>query len=167
MNVLIAPIAESDLVSFRECLDLVARERKFLALIEAPPLEHMRGFVSENIAKNLPQVVAREGDRVVGWCDILPGWHHALRHCGSVGMGLLPQYRGRGLGQRLLEACLTRAKDVGISRIELEARADNEHALRLYRRMGFEFEGTKRRGMKVDGHYVDTIAMALLLDAGA
>ena len=35
MNVLIAPISESDLVSFRECLDVVARERKFLALIEA------------------------------------------------------------------------------------------------------------------------------------
>ncbi len=167
MTLLATTLSESDLESFRDCLDTVARERKWLALFEAPSLERMRGFVGESIAGGFPQVVAKDAGRVVGWCDIVPGWHDALRHCGSLGMGLLPEYRGKGLGQRLLEACLARAKEVGLTRIELETRADNEPALRLYERMGFEHEGRKRRGMKVNGLYIDTVAMAVLLDAGA
>lgn len=167
MSVFVAPIAEADADSFHACLDAVARERRFLALLEAPPLESLRGFVVDNVAKGVPQVVAKDGARVVGWCDIQPGWPHALRHCGCVGMGLLPAYRGQGIGRRLLEACLVQARQAGITRVELEARADNEDALRLYSRMGFAHEGTKRGGMWVDGQYLDTLAMALLLDAPA
>jgi len=166
-SIRVAPIAEADAGSFHACLDAVARERRFLALLEAPPLASTRGFVADNVAKGVPQVVAKDGPQVVGWCDIRPGWPDTLRHCGSVGMGLLPAYRGQGIGRRLLEACLVAARQAGITRVELEARADNDAALRLYTRMGFAHEGTKRRGMKVDGQYVDTLSMALFLDAPA
>lgn len=161
--VAITPIEIADVESFRACLDEVAREGRFLALLGAPPIEHLRDFVSENVAKRVPQVVAKDGGVVVGWCDISPGWHDTLRHCGSLGMGLLRDYRGRGIGGELLTACLELAKRRGITRVELETRADNEAALRLYRRLGFEYEGMKRRGMRVEGVYQDTIAMALLL----
>lgn len=164
MTILIKPIAESDIESFRECLDTVARERKFLALLEAPSVENVRAFVTQNISAQIPQVVAKEAQRVVGWCDIQPGWHHTLQHCGSLGMGVLPEYRGQGLGQRLLESCIALAREGGITRIGLEARVDNGQALRLYERMGFQAEGVRRNGMKVDGQYIDTVAMALLLD---
>ncbi|MBH9551927.1 GNAT family N-acetyltransferase [Inhella gelatinilytica] len=163
MPLTLHPITPADIPSFHACLDAVAREQRFLALLEAPPLEHMQGFVSDNIARGIPHVVVRDGDQVVGWCDLIPGWHHTLRHCASLGMGLLPTYRGRGLGEALFKACLARAADAGITRIELEARADNEAALRLYRRLGFQVEGTKPRGMRVEGIYYDTIAMGLLL----
>jgi ribosomal protein S18 acetylase RimI-like enzyme len=166
-SVLVVPISEADADSFHVCLDAVARERRFLALLEAPSLESLRGFVAGNVANGVPQVVAKDGARVVGWCDIQPGWPHARRHCGCVGMGLLPAYRGQGIGRRLLEACLAQARQAGITRVELEARADNEVALRLYTRMGFAHEGTKRGGMRVDGQDLDTLAMALLLDAQA
>jgi RimJ/RimL family protein N-acetyltransferase len=164
MKVVITPIAEGDVDSFRACLDTVARERRWLALFEAPPLDDVRTFVRGNIERGHPQVVAKDGERVVGWCDIVPGWHHSLRHVGLLGMGMLPPYRGQGLGRELLAACLALAARAGITRVELEARADNTNALRLYEHAGFEREGTKRRGMKVDGHYVDTIAMSLLIE---
>jgi putative acetyltransferase len=163
MGTTISPITLADVASFRACLDAVAKEQSFLALLEAPPLKKVKAFVAENLAKQVPQVVAKDGEVVVGWCDISPGWHHTLQHCGALGMGLLREYRGRGIGGELLQACLALAKDRGITRVELEARADNEAALRLYRRFGFEYEGTKKRGMRVNGEYQDTIAMALLL----
>lgn len=163
----ITQITESDAESFRACLDAVAREKRFLALLEAPALEEVREFVLRNVRDGVPQVLAKDGDRVVGWCDISPGWHHALRHCGSLGMGVLSSYRGRGLGRRLLRACLDLASAAGVTRVELEARADNEAALELYRRFGFEHEGRKRNGMKIDGQYVDTIPMGLVLDEPA
>ena len=163
LPVAVTPIAVADVASFRACLDAVAREQRFLALLEAPPLERMQAFVADNVAKRVPQVVAKDGQVVVGWCDITPGWLATLRHCGSLGMGLLREYRGRGIGGELLQACLALAKERGITRVELETRTDNEAALRLYRRFGFETEGTKKRGMRVDGVYHDTVAMGLLL----
>ncbi|WP_395686307.1 GNAT family N-acetyltransferase [Caenimonas koreensis] len=162
MAVTITPITLADVESFRECLDSVAREGRFLALLEAPPLANMQQFVAENIAKGVAQRVAKDGDVVVGWCDIMPGWHHTLQHCGSLGMGLLPAYRGQGLGARMLDQCIEQAMRAGITRVELEVRADNHAARRLYGRFGFEEEGTKRRGMRVNGEYFDTVAMALL-----
>ncbi len=164
MKISITPIAESDITSFRECLDMVARERKFLAMLEAPSLDHVRDFVNENIAKNIPQFVAREKNRVIGWCDILPAWHQTLQHCGALGMGILTPYRGQGIGHQLFDACRSHAVECGITRVELEARADNLHAIGFYKKLGFEYEGTKRHGMKVDGQYIDTIVMGLLLD---
>ncbi len=163
MDIEITAITCDDIASFRECLDRVARERRFLALLEAPSLEHMNEFVSNGIRDGVPRVIAKAQEQVVGWCDIQPRWHHTLQHCGSLGMGLLPEFRGCRLGQRLLESCIAIAREAGITRVELETRSDNERALRLYRRAGFEHEGIRRHGMRVDGEYLDTIAMALLL----
>ena len=162
-SVSITPIAISDVESFHACLDAVAREQEYLALTEAPPLEDVRGFVTSNVVSRVPQVVAKDAGLVVGWCDITPGWHQTLRHCGSLGMGVLRAYRGRGIGRELLSACVDLAKAGGMTRVELEARADNLAALELYRRFGFVQEGTRRRGMRVNGEYKDTVAMGLLL----
>jgi RimJ/RimL family protein N-acetyltransferase len=159
----IRTIQMSDVDSFHACLGVVAREGRYLALLDAPPLEQTRGFVSQNIKMNVPQVVAVVDERVVGWCDIQAPWHDTLKHAGSVGMGLLPSHRGQGLGATLLVSCMERAKAVGITRVELEAREDNVRALALYRRLGFTQEGVKARGMRVEGQYVNTVVMALLL----
>lgn len=156
-------IAVEDAESFRACLDAVAREGKFLALLEAPALEEVKAFIRSNVERRVPQVVACAESRVVGWCDIVPGWHHTLRHCGSLGMGLLPAYRGQGLGRLLFDECLRLAVQAGVTRVELEAREDNEPALSLYRKLGFSFEGRKARGMRVNGEYINTIAMSLLV----
>ena len=92
---------------------------------------NVRGFVAENIELGGPQVVARDGPRVVGWCDIVPWWHHTLRHCGALGMGSLAGYRGRGLGNVFLGAGLERAVQARVTRVELKAREDNLRALAL------------------------------------
>ncbi len=163
MSICIEPIRPIDAESFHACLDAVSRERLYLALLEAPSLDDVRAFVAQNVERGVPQVVAREGERVVGWCDIVPGWHHTLRHCGSVGMGLLPTYRGQRLGEALLTHCLKLATQTGITRVELEVRSDNVRAVALYTRLGFRREGLKVRGMRVDGEYVDTLAMSLIV----
>jgi ribosomal protein S18 acetylase RimI-like enzyme len=79
-------------------------------------------------------------------------------------MGLLPDYRGKGLGRRLLDECLDLAASGRVlTRIELEVRVDNERAARAYRAAGFQIEGRKLRRMQVDGQYFDTFVMAKLL----
>lgn len=78
-------------------------------------------------------------------------------------MGVLREYRGQGIGRRLAERTIARAKEIGLERIELEVYASNESAVALYRKLGFTVEGVKRKGRKVDGVYDDVLMMALLI----
>ena len=158
----IAPIVEAHAESFHACLDAVAKERRFLAQYEAPPLERVRGFVCQNVASDAAQFVALDGQTVVGWCDILPHWPHAVKHCGTLGMAVLPPYRGQGIGRRLLQACLAKAKAKGITRVELEVRGDNAAAITLYEKSGFIKEGVKRKALFFDGVYYDALLMSLI-----
>ena len=164
MEIAIVPIAESHATSFRECLDTVAREKRYLAQIEALPLQRIQDFVRDSVANNSVQFVALAGQRVVGWADIFPAWPHAIAHRGSLGMGVLPDYRRQGIGRRLLAACIAKAWTTGITRIELESRADNTAALRLYEQLGFAHEAMKRRAMRFDGVYYDAAEMCLIKD---
>lgn len=160
----VVPITAALAAGFRSCLDTVAREKRFLAQLEAPPLERVQQFVADGIEKDAVQFVALDGERVVGWADIFPDWAHAVVHRGHVGMGVHPHYRGRGLGTRLLSACLAKATARGLTRIELEVRADNADAIHLYHKLGFVEEGRLRHAMRIDGTYFDTLLMARLAD---
>lgn len=162
MDTVIAPIAAEHVASFRAALDHVAREKRYLAMIEAPSVEQVASFVGENITKGVAQFVALSAGEVVGWADIVPARTHGVSHRGSVGMGLLPRFRGRGLGRRLLEECIAKSWSNGLTRIELEVRVDNVNAVSLYEKLGFQREGIKRHGMRIEGEYHDTLAMALL-----
>jgi ribosomal protein S18 acetylase RimI-like enzyme len=159
----IVPIAEEHIPSFHEAVDIVARERKYLAFLEAPPLERAREFVLDNIARRHPQFVAMNEGSVVGWCDIIPNRSRPIySHCGSLGIGLLPQFRGQGLGRKLLETALAAAFDFGMTRIELQVRQDNTNAISLYQGLGFQFEGVHRYAILIDGRFENQFSMALL-----
>ncbi len=164
MNITIAPIATSHCRGFHACLDTVAREKKYLAQIEALPLHRIEGFVQDSVANDSVQFVALDGERVIGWADIFPAWASAVSHRGSLGMGVLPEYRGQGIGRQLLEASIAKAWKKGITRIELEVRADNEHAIKLYEKVGFVHEARKHQAMRFDGVYYDAIQMCLIAE---
>ncbi|KAF2957232.1 hypothetical protein AS159_09380 [Thermotoga sp. Ku-13t] len=53
---------------------------------------------------------------------------------------IYPQYRGKGFGKEMLEYCLDWAKKLGCSTMRLDVEKDNEIAMRLYSKMGFEVE---------------------------
>ena len=159
----IVPIALEHAAGFHACLDAVAKEKRYLAQTQALPVARIEGFVRDSVASDAVQFVALDGASVVGWADIFPAWADAVKHVGSLGMGLLEGYRGQGIGERLLRACLTKAMVKGITRVELEARADNERAIRLYQRAGFLPEAVKRNAMRFDGVYYDAVQMSILL----
>jgi len=70
---------------------------------------------------------------------------------------------GLGIGTRLMETLIDLADNwLGALRLELTVYSDNEAALALYRKFGFEIEGTHRAFALRDGRYVDAIAMARL-----
>ena len=161
---IVRPIRETDAGAFREALDAVCREGKFLAALEAPALENVQKFIASNVKLGHPQFVAEHIGRVVGWCDAIPGEKvSGTAHIGRLGMGIVSDYRGNRIGQRLLEATIELARGVGLEKIELSVYASNVPAICLYRKLGFRDEGLKKRGRLVDGVYDDVLLLALEL----
>ncbi len=161
-TITISPIRIQHIKSFRDTLDTVAREKKYLAFLEAPPLEAVRHFILENLRRDITQYVALDGKKVVGWCDIIWPELPGFAHCGRLGMGLLPAYRGQGLGRRLAETCLADAWHKGLTRIELDVYASNQAAIHLYEQLGFVHEGRKNNARFLDGLYDDILLMAIV-----
>jgi ribosomal protein S18 acetylase RimI-like enzyme len=162
-GVVIRPIVLRDIEQFRDVTNIVMRERAFLAFVEGFPIDEAAAFVARNLRLANPQFVADDDGRIVGWCDIRRETIPVYAHCGHLGMGLHPDYRGRGLGERLIRASLDAARAAGFERIELSVYGENTRAVALYRRVGFVHEGTRVRGKKVDGHYDDVHMMGMLL----
>jgi putative acetyltransferase len=85
------------------------------------------------------------------------------RHAVSLGITVDPGHQGRGVGSAMM-AALTGFADnwAQVLRIELTVWTDNERAIALYRKHGFEIEGRHRAYALRDGRYVDALSMARL-----
>ena len=163
-SVRIVPTAEFHIPGLHAALDEVAKERRYLAFLAAPPFMAIREFSRALMGGAGVQLVAvTEDERVVGWCDIVRVPVEGFDHTGRLGMGLLGPYRGQGIGYRLAEATIAAAREAGMTRIELEVMASNVNAIRLYEKLGFKHEGLKRRARHLDGAWDDNVLMALLV----
>lgn len=162
-DIRIRPIAEADAEGFRQAVGMVGRERIYIRLTDAPESEAALAFVRSNIDSGNPQFVAEHDGEIIGWCDIVRATYEAEKHCGSLGMGIIPGWRERGIGRQLIMAALEAASAAEISRVELTVNADNERAVRLYKSVGFVEEGRKRSARLLEGQFRDVLVMARLL----
>ena len=89
--------------------------------------------------------------------------HAYLTHSGEFGISVRRDWRGRGIGTRLLDALEAWALAHGFRRLELSVFANNVDAVRLYERRGFEREGCRRGAVLIDGAFIDLIEMAKVL----
>jgi GNAT superfamily N-acetyltransferase len=113
-----------------------------LTLLEAQPEPDTLRFVKSNLENGNPMMVALAGGKVIGWCDIRREFFPSRAHRGTLGMGLLPEWRGRGVGRRLLETTLAQARRSGFKR--------------------FVREGIVRDASLIDSVFRDAILMAIV-----
>ncbi|MEQ1652005.1 MAG: GNAT family N-acetyltransferase [Hyphomicrobium sp.] len=158
----IRQIRDEDVESFYAAFSSVVFEHKYLAFLDPPPIEETRAFIRNNIEKGYPQLVAIADGDVVGWCDIIPPDRAVSAHVGILGIALMPDWRGNGLGERLMRAALGAADAFGYLRVELSVFSHNTRAYKLYCKLGFSDEGAKVRGILLDGVFYDEIMMARL-----
>jgi len=163
MSYPIIKISPQYIDSFAQAVDSVARELRYLAFTEGPPREVTEAFVQQNIAENWPHFLALDGDKVIGWCDIASMHRPVFVHSGVLGLGIISEYRGQGIGKRLISTALQAAKDRGLSRVVLTVREQNEIAIQLYKNFGFFQEGRHIKAVKINGNYENHLSMALLI----
>ena len=108
------------------------------------------------------QLVAELDGRIVGQAGL-----HRLAgrrsHAAGIGLGVHDDYCGKGIGSALVKELVDAADNwLDIRRLELAVFSDNAAAIAVYRKFGFEVEGTYRAHSFRDGRYVDSLAMARL-----
>ncbi|MDF2792199.1 MAG: GCN5-like N-acetyltransferase [Neobacillus sp.] len=94
--------------------------------------------------------VAKENDVLIGYLIYLV-------------VGILSEFRGLGVGTKLFKHLEDWAREHSVHRLELSVATRNEAGLRLYKKMGFDIEGTKRHSLFFDGEFVDEYYMSKLI----
>ena len=118
----------------------------------------------QKLEPNSCRLVAVAQGHVVGSAS-LHGAGTSLRrsHVRMLGIGLAPDWQGKGVGRLLIARLLDWADNwAGVLRTELTVHADNERAIALYRAMGFVEEGRHVAYALKDGRYTDALFMARL-----
>ena len=104
-------------------------------------------------------IAAFAGRTLVGECMVRGREPNDLKHTGLLGIVILSEYRGVGLGETLMLEVLREAKRIGIWLVELEVMAINKGAIQLYEKLGFRKVGTVPNKVQRDGRHLDMVTM--------
>ena len=144
------------------------RETHFMARYpeEEQNLEAVRKGLagSESSALNF-EVGAFAGKKLAGEFGVAQVRPHIkYRHRAVMGISVLKDYWGGGLGSFLMQLAVDQAKANGFEQLELGVFSDNARAIHLYEKVGFERYGIQPRAFKLkDGTYRDEIIMVKML----
>ncbi len=126
--------------------------------------EQERNFIeSTNSSKNNCIIVACGGNKIIGNASLGGNNCDRMKHQRTLGISVLKDYWGMGVGSLLLSEIIKFAKSSGTEIITLEVRSDNLRAIGLYEKFGFKKIGQFKGFFKIDGKYVDFDYMNLYL----
>ncbi|WP_328585871.1 GNAT family N-acetyltransferase [Rossellomorea aquimaris] len=114
--------------------------------------------------ENAVILTAEKDGIMIGYLFALGGSAKRTRHSAYLAVGILKEFRGQGAGTSLFEAVEEWAGKHGISRLELTAVTGNTLGIGLYKKRGFEVEGTKRNSLNINGDFHDEYYMSKLLN---
>jgi L-phenylalanine/L-methionine N-acetyltransferase len=119
-------------------------------IVDVPATDHMLvAEINRKVVGNLGLQAASKAQR--------------RRHVASLGMAVHDDYQRRGVGSAMMKAALDLADNwLQYTRIELQVYTDNEGGIALYKKFGFETEGTLKKYAFRNGVMVDAYAMARL-----
>ncbi len=163
MSVEIIYPTEKYLKSFHQALDQVAKEQIYIEMIEAKSFEEVAVFQTKLISNNWPVYYAIKNREVIGWVDISLSSNPRLNHRGHLGMGIVKEFRGQGIGSQLLLQSLKHAKEIGLEKVELSVYISNTAAIKLYKKFGFNEIGVIKNYRKLNDKYFDCIEMEKFL----
>jgi RimJ/RimL family protein N-acetyltransferase len=108
-------------------------------------------------------LIAEDNGNIIGYLFAVGRNPTRVKHSVYIAVGVGENQRGTGIGARLFEALEEWANIQNIHRLELTVMTHNIAGIALYKKMGFEIEGTKRDSLLINGEYVDEYYMSKLL----
>ncbi|MEZ5277312.1 MAG: GNAT family protein [Opitutaceae bacterium] len=168
-EILIREADPEDAAAILAYIDEVAGETDFLGFGRGEfdlDLEKETKYLEEQRdSNNSVYLLAMMDGEIAGTLSYTGGRRARTRHTGELGITVRRRYWGQGIGSLLMESLIAWARSSGVvTKLDLLVRTDNERAIQLYERMGFEREGRIRHAVHIDGVYHDALCMGLILD---
>jgi ribosomal protein S18 acetylase RimI-like enzyme len=168
-EVLLRPLALGDVNALVPFVNRLAKEKKMNRDLGIGSFD---GRVTRKFEKGfLDSIVAAEKERLavtmaafagrelVGECTLRRRERRDTRHTGVLGIVILDEYRGVGVGEKLMAEVLQRARRIGVWLVELEAMEINRGAIHLYEKLGFRRVGVVPGKILRDGRELDIVVM--------
>ena len=160
MNIIVRATEPTDFDAIRETM---AQPRTYAGTLQVPlPSAEMWKKRLAELPAGDHTLVAEVDGKVVGNIGL-----HAIpksrrrAHAAAIGMAVHDAYHGKGVGSALMKAALDLSDNwLQYTRIELTVYVDNAAAIALYKKFGFEIEGTHKQYAFRNGVYVDSYSMA-------
>lgn len=132
-------------------------ERNFTVKKEKEFLQNMQKSIIEKM------FLCEIENKIVGICSIEGVNKIRIKHRVDLAITVLKNYWGNKIGEKLIDYAIEYCKSNSIKKIELTVRIDNERALKLYKKFGFEIEGEIKKFIYFGGNYYNCYFMGLLL----
>lgn len=160
MDLTIRAMRESDAADIFEIYNQPSFRLGTLAL-PFESFETVRKWAEPRSPRDLHLAAEAQG-RLVGAAALRP-FYGRRAHAAEFWIAVHDEVAGRGVGSRLLAAVIDTADNwLNVLRIEMTVFTDNDRAIALYRKFGFEIEGTHRAASFRNGRYDDVHCMARL-----
>ncbi|WP_413581232.1 N-acetyltransferase family protein [Bdellovibrio sp. HCB288] len=154
-----APALRSMMVAMAETAPYIASTAEDF---RTKPADNEEKWIERNSTDPRGMLIVAECDgRIIGNLEFSAGNRTKSLHRGHLGMGIVEDMRGEGVGELLLKKLFAEAPRVeGLTQIELGVMHPNTSAHNLYKKMGFKDCGRKPNAFKLhDGTFADEISM--------
>ena len=169
VELLVRNAVASDVRALRETTQLTHAESDYLLSYpdeqSSDDEQQARSLEETKRSDNEVELVAIIDGQIVGSAGVSAvRSRRKVAHRARFGISILKEYWGMGIGRVLMETSIDCARKAGYTQLELEVVADNERAVSLYRRAGFEEFGRNPRGYKsASAGYQELVYMKLEL----
>jgi 2,3-bisphosphoglycerate-dependent phosphoglycerate mutase len=164
---LIRPITEEDALTSLHLMNTIDAESPYMlygAGERATSLEQQQKTIKSILKKeNATMLLAIDNQTPVGYTIAIGGAMERTKHSAYLVIGILASHTNRGIGGALFKEVEKWARAHSITRMELTVMTNNERAVHLYKKRGFEIEGTKKQAFFLQNEYVNAYDMAKLL----
>lgn len=163
-GVIVRPAEPKDAASFDRMWGALLEEGWVRSQTFDNPVKHYKSLFRRSSSNMGLWLVAVDDREVIGHLAITRETHPATEHVASLGIGVAPPWRGKGVATGLMAEAIAWCRRVGARKVMLTVFPDNLPAIRLYRRFGFVDEGRFMNHAKNGYGYRDEILMGRWLD---
>ena len=164
-DIIIRPVRSDECSSFLEFMNKTDEETDYMST--APGERQISPFQLSWYLKSGFQVsfIALNHQKIIGQISgfYILGKGQRLKHSIHIGISVLKEYWGQGVGTALMDHFIQWATEMGLERIELHVMCHNTSAIQLYKKNGFQIEGVRRKSIKIKEDYIDEYLMSKLL----
>ncbi len=168
-TLIIREAKKADAKKLLEYINVISNESDFLTFGKGEfqmTTEQEEKFLEEvSRFNNALYIIAEIQGKIVGSLSFIGGSRPRIEHAGEMGVSVLKECWGNGIGTELTKYLIKWGEHSGIIRkINLRVRTDNLPAIHIYKKLGFVKEGTIQREIRINDEFYDTIFMGYTIN---